>query len=225
MPTVFITGANRGIGLEFVRQYAADGWRVHAACRNPSTATALADVRGDVAIHPLDVTDDAAIADIARKLGTEPIDVLINNAGILDRDSFGHTDTRLWLRAFQVNSIAPLHVLEQLVPHLERGTMKRAVAITSRMGSIADNSSGGSYLYRSSKAALNAAMRSAALDLRPKGIIVALFHPGWVKTDMGGPGATVDVAVSVSRLRARIEALTSADSGRFLSFDGSELPW
>lgn len=225
MPTVFITGSNRGIGLEFVRQYAQDGWRVHAACREPSKAADLGAVRGDVAVHRLDVTDDAAIARLARELESEAFDVLLNNAGILDRDSFGQTDADTWLRAFRINCIAPVHVLERFLPQLERGAMRRAVAITSRQGSIADNSSGGSYSYRSSKAALNAAMRSAAIDLRPRGIIVAVFHPGWVKTDMGGPSAPVDPGTSVSNLRTRIEALTQADSGRFINYDGTDLPW
>lgn len=225
MPTVFITGTNRGIGLAFVRQYAAEGWRVHAACRNPAQATDLEEVKGDVTVHGLDVADEAQLDRIAAALETEPIDVLINNAGILESSGFGRTDSDAWLRAFRINSIAPLHLLERLAPHLERGTMKRAVALTSKMGSIADNTSGGSYIYRSSKAALNAAMRSAAIDLRPKGIIVTVFHPGWVKTDMGGPGATIDAETSASSLRARIGALTAADSGRFFNYDGKELPW
>jgi NAD(P)-dependent dehydrogenase (short-subunit alcohol dehydrogenase family) len=225
MPTVFITGANRGIGLELTRQYAADGWRVHAACRDPKSASELGAVKGDVAVHPLDVTDDGQIDALAGRLEGEAIDLLINNAGILDDDSFGHTDTTKWLRAFRVNSIAPLHLLERFAPHLERGKLKRAVSLTSRMGSIADNHSGGDYIYRSSKAALNAAMKSASIDLKGKGIIVAVFHPGWVKTAMGGPNAAVDVKTSVSGLRARIAALTPADTGRFFSYDGKELPW
>ena len=225
MPTVFITGSNRGIGLEFARQYAAEGWRVHAACRDPAKATDLEAAKGDVTVHRLDVTDDAAIDGLARELEGEAVDVLINNAGILNRDSFGHTDTDTWLRAFHINCIAPVHVLERFAPHLDRGALKRAIALTSRMGSIADNTSGGSYIYRSSKAALNAAMRSAAIDLRAKGITVVLFHPGWVKTDMGGASAPLDPMTSVSNLRARIAALTPADSGRFFDCDGKELPW
>lgn len=225
MPTVLITGSNRGIGLEFVRQYAAEGWRVHAACRNPRQATELGSVKGEVMVHELDVADEAQLDRLAASLGTEPVDVLVNNAGILENSSFGRTDTDAWLRSFRVNSIAPLHLLQRLLPHLERGGLKRAVALTSRMGSIADNTSGGSYIYRSSKGALNAVMRSAAIDLRPKGIIVTVFHPGWVKTDMGGAGATLDARTSVSKLRDRIAALTTADSGRFLDCDGRELPW
>ncbi|HEX5958386.1 MAG TPA: SDR family oxidoreductase [Hyphomicrobiaceae bacterium] len=225
MPVVLVTGSNRGIGLEFVRQYAAEGWRVHAACRNPDRARELAAVSGDVTVHRLDVTDDAAVGALATALEGEGLDVLINNAGLLESSSFGRTDGEAWLRSFRVNCIAPIHLLERFTPHLERGKLKRAVAITSKMGSIADNTSGGSYIYRSSKAALNAAMRSAAIDLRPKGIIVAVLHPGWVKTDMGGPGALMAAATSVSGMRARIAALSPADSGRFFNFDGQELPW
>jgi NAD(P)-dependent dehydrogenase (short-subunit alcohol dehydrogenase family) len=225
MPTVLITGANRGIGLEFAREYAAEGWRVHAACRDPAKAGDLRAVKGDVTVHALDVADDKALDALAEKLKGEAVDVLINNAGILDSDGFGRTDTEAWMRAFRVNSIAPLHVLERFLPHLERGQKKIAVALTSKMGSIADNGSGGSYIYRSSKAALNAAMKSAALDLRPKGITIAVFHPGWVKTDMGGRGAAIDVKTSVTGLRSKIAALKPGDSGRFFNYDGKELPW
>jgi NAD(P)-dependent dehydrogenase (short-subunit alcohol dehydrogenase family) len=225
MPTVFITGANRGIGLEFAREYVAEGWRVHAACRNPAKASDLRAVKGDVTVHALDVADDTALEALAEKLKGEAIDVLINNAGILDSDGFGRTDTETWMRAFRVNSIAPLHVLERFLPHLERGQKKTAVALTSKMGSIADNGSGGSYIYRSSKAALNAAMKSAAIDLKAKGITVAVFHPGWVKTDMGGRGAAIDAKTSVAGLRSKIASLKPGDSGRFFNYDGKELPW
>jgi NAD(P)-dependent dehydrogenase (short-subunit alcohol dehydrogenase family) len=225
MPTVLITGANRGIGLEFAREYAAEGWRVHAACRDAAKAGDLRAVKGDVTVHALDVADDKALDALAEKLKGEAVDVLINNAGILDGDGFGRTDTEAWMRAFRVNSIAPLHVLERFLPHLERGQKKIAVALTSKMGSIADNGSGGSYIYRSSKAALNAAMKSAALDLRPKGITIAVFHPGWVKTDMGGRGAAIDVKTSVTGLRSKFDAAKLEDSGRFFNYDGKELPW
>lgn len=225
MPTVLITGANRGIGLEFTKEYAADGWRVHATCRDPVVARELRAVKGDVVRHALDVANDTAIRTLAQDLAGESIDLLINNAGILTRDRLGDTDLEDWLRAFHVNCIAPIHVLEGFLPHLERGIGKTAVALTSKMGSIADNSSGGSYLYRSSKAALNAAMKSAAIDLRGRGITVAVFHPGWVQTDMGGPNALIDKKKSVTGLRAKIAALTPADSGGFFNFDGTPLPW
>jgi NAD(P)-dependent dehydrogenase (short-subunit alcohol dehydrogenase family) len=225
MPTLLITGANRGIGLEFTRGYAADGWRVHAACRDPAAARELAAVKGEVSIHALDVADDTAIRALADRLKGEAIDLLINNAGILDDDALGQTDADTWLRAFRINSIAPIHVLEAFLPHLERGRQKTAVALTSKMGSIADNGSGGSYIYRSSKAALNAAMKSAAIDLKSRGIKVAVFHPGWVRTDMGGPNGQIDTRTSVAGLRAKIAGLTPAESGGFFNYDGKALPW
>lgn len=226
MPTVLITGGNRGIGLEFVRQYAADGWKVHVTCRDPAAAKGLKDIAGDVTIHALDVTDDVAIGALADKLKGESIDLLVNNAGVIGPgNSLGKTDKAGWLETLHVNSIAPIHVLEAFLPHLERGQGKTAAALTSKMGSIADNSSGGSYIYRTSKAALNAAMRSAAIDLRAKGIKVAVFHPGWVKTDMGGPSAQIDTRTSVAGLRAKIARLTPAESGGFFNYDGTPLPW
>lgn len=225
MPTVLLTGANRGIGLAFAESYAADGWRVLATCRNPGAARELGAVTGDVQIHPLDVGDDEAIRALARRLKGEAIDLLVNNAGILDEDVLGQTDTDVWLRAFRINSIAPIHVLEAFLPNLERGREKTAVALSSKMGSIADNGSGGSYIYRSSKAALNAAMKSAAIDLRPRGIKVAAFHPGWVRTAMGGPNGLIDTGASVAGLRAKIAALTLAESGGFFNYDGKPLPW
>lgn len=225
MPTVLLTGANRGIGLAFARSYATDGWRVLATCRDPGAARELGAVKGDVQVHRLDVADDDAIQALARNLKGEAIDLLINNAGILDDDALGQTDADIWLRAFRINSIAPVHMLEAFLPHLERGREKTAVALTSKMGSIADNGSGGSYIYRSSKAALNAAMKSAAIDLKPRGIKVAVFHPGWVRTAMGGPNGLIDTGASVAGLRAKIAALTPAESGGFFNYDGKALSW
>ena len=226
MPSVLVTGANRGIGLEFVRQYAAEGWRVHAACRRPDAARELAAVEGDVAIHKLDVADDRQIAALSKGLATEALDVLINNAGVGGpREGFGETDTAAWLDVFRVNTIAPVRMAERFIEHLMRGRRKLIVGLTSRMGSIADNTSGGYYAYRSSKAALNAAMKSLAIDLAPRGVAVVVFHPGWVKTDMGGPGAQIAPPASVAGMRRKIESLGPADSGCFFNYDGSPLPW
>ena len=226
MPTVFITGANRGIGLEFARQYAADGWRVLAACRNPREAKELADLPGDVRVFALDVIDENQLPALARSLSDEAIDILINNAGVggFD-DSFGNTPTNEWLETLRVNAIAPVHVAEQFLPHLERGQRRLIVNITSKMGSIADNGSGGSYSYRTSKAALNMVAKSMAHDLKGKRIIVVVFHPGWVKTDMGGPQALLPPKASVGGMRAKIATLTAADSGKFFNYDGKPLPW
>ena len=226
MPTVLITGANRGVGLEFAKQYAAEGWRVHAACRDPEKATALKAVKGDVRLHKLEVTDEAQIDALAKALGAEAIDVVINNAGIIGPDdSFGRTDVEGWMQTLRVNALAPVRIAERLVPNLERGERKLLVNITSRMGSIADNSSGGSYAYRTSKAALNMAAKSMALDLKRKGIVVVVFHPGWARTDMGGRGATVPVADSVGGMRAKIATLAAADIGQFFNYTCQPIPW
>jgi NAD(P)-dependent dehydrogenase (short-subunit alcohol dehydrogenase family) len=226
MPTVLITGANRGLGLEFARQYAADGWRVHAGCRSPERAMDLEEIKGDVAVHRLDVTDEASIAALARALGGAAIDVLVNNAGVYGRrQSLGHIDYGGWEGVLRTNVLAPVAVTEALLPALQRAERPRVALITSRMGSIADNTSGGTYAYRSSKAALNAAGRSLALDLRGRGIIVLLLHPGWVRTDMGGAGAPLAPRDSIAALRRIIDGAQMPDSGGFFSYDGSEVPW
>ena len=232
MHTVLITGANRGIGLEFCRQYAAEGWRVLACSRDPDKADALAKLAalypGLIALHTLDVADHARIERLAQELGGESIDLLINNAGIYpdsDTRGFGHTDYAEWLQAFRVNTMAPLKMAETFAPHLARGKQKVIVAITSKMGSIADNAGGGSYLYRSSKAALNMVVKSLAIDLKPGGITAVVFHPGWEQTDMGGPNAMIPAAQSVSGMRQMIGRLTAADSGKFFGYDGQEILW
>lgn len=226
MLTVLVTGANRGIGLEFVRQYAADGWRVHAACRDPDKAAELRAITGDVRLHRLDVTDEGQLAALETSLAGEPIDILINNAGVRGLgDRIGSTEVAGWLETLHVNAIAPVRVSERLIANLERGQRKLIVNITSRLGSIAENSSGGSYAYRSSKAALNMAAKSMSVDLKDRGIAVVVFHPGWVQTDMGGSGAPVTPPESVSGMRAKIAKLTAADSGQFFNYNGQPIPW
>ena len=226
MPTALITGCNRGIGLEFVRQYAADGWRVLATCRNPRAAKELAAVAGDVKIHALDVADDYQVKALAKTLADIPIDLLINNAGVGGpEDEFGKTPANDWLEVLRVNTIAPMHVVEQFIGSLEAGQRRVIVNITSKMGSIADNTTGGSYIYRTSKAALNMVAKGLAQDLKGKRMIVVVFHPGWVKTDMGGPRALVPPKASVAGMRTKIAALTPADSGKFFNYDGQPIPW
>ena len=212
MPTVLITGANRGIGLAFAQSYAADGWRVHAAARNPARAGELKKTQGDLAVHAFEVTDEKQLAALAKTLRGEPIDVLINNAGVA-----GEEDTEGWLRTFAVNSIAPVRVAQALLPSLERGRNKVIASITSGMGSIADNTSGGSYAYRSSKAALNMAMKSLSVDLASRGFTVLVLNPGWVKTDMGGAGARLKPADSVARMRRVIDTAGPAVNGTFFN--------
>jgi len=224
MPTALVTGANRGIGLEFVRQYAGAGWHVIATCRKPDTAAELKAVAGTVEIHRLDVTDAGQIAALAQTLKGRPIDLLINNAGIMGHGTIGRIDYAAWEEVLRVNTLAPVRIVEALLPNVAASERRQIVALTSRMGSIAE-SGGGYYAYRSSKAALNAAMHALAADLKAQRITVALFHPGWVKTDMGGPGALVAPRDSVAGMRAVIERLRPADSGRFFNYDGSEIPW
>ncbi len=227
MPTVLITGAGRGIGLEFTRQYAAAGWTVLAALRDPAAGEALNRMTGAVTRLPLDVADAGSIAALADRLRGTPIDLLINNAGL-----YGPTGVRLtaidhdaWQRVMAVNLYGPVRMTQAFLDHLRAGRQRKIVALTSRMGSIADNTSGGGYIYRSSKAALNAGMRSLAIDLAGEGFSVGILHPGWVQTDMGGPKATLSPSDSVDGMRRVIDALGPQTSGRFLNYDGREIPW
>ncbi len=232
MYTTLITGANRGIGLELASQYAADGWRVLACSRNPEKSGSLNKLAAQhpdlVQILPLDVTDVAQIDALSRTLADVSIDVLINNAGVYPDDQFkgfGHTDYAKWMLAFQVNTMAPLKMAEAFVGQVAHSKLKIIATISSLMGSIDDNTSGGGYLYRSSKAAVNMVNKSLALDLKGNGITAAVFNPGWVKTDMGGPNAVITVHESASGLRKVISRLTQADSGKFFDYDGREIAW
>ena len=227
MPSVLITGANRGLGLEFTRQYAADGWRVFAACRDPAGARDLAAVEGDVSAETLDVDDGPQVAALANKLSGQPIDVLINNAGIygpkdVTRDT---VDYNAWGQVFRTNTMSPLAVSAAFAANVAQGGQKKIITLSSIMGSIAENDSSGDFIYRSSKAAVNAVMKSLAGDLKSEGITVAVLHPGWVRTDMGGPDASIEAPESVTGMRAVIAGLKESDSGRFLNYDGTEIPW
>ena len=227
MPSVLITGANRGLGLEFTRQYAADGWRVFAACRDPARARNLAAVEGDVSAETLDVDDGPQVAALANKLSGQPIDVLINNAGIygpkdVTRDT---VDYDAWGQVFRTNTMSPLAVSAAFAANVAQGGQKKIITLSSIMGSIAENDSSGDFIYRSSKAAVNAVMKSLAGDLKSEGITVAVLHPGWVRTDMGGPDAAIGAPESVTGMRAVIAGLKESDSGRFLNYDGTEIPW
>jgi len=231
MPTVLITGANRGIGLAFARSFIADGWRVHACCRHPDKARDLrkaAEASGAATgLHRLDVTDGLKVASLARELIDEPIDVLINNAGVMGPRAaeFGKIDYDEWLPVLAVNVLGPMRLVERFARHVAKSERKLIVNISSRMGSIADNTSGGSYIYRSSKAALNMVSKSMANDLAGRGITVVTFHPGWVRTDMGGRNAAITPRESVDGMREVIARAGPADSGKFFNFDGRELPW
>lgn len=226
MPTVLITGASRGLGLEFARQYAADGWRVIACCRNPDAATAAKGIAGDVTVRALDVTDAGEVAALAALLDGVAIDLLINNAGVYGPKpcELGDIDIEAWKAAMDVNLYAPFRISRALLNNVAaaKGTI---AAMSSVMGSIGTNTSGDSFIYRSSKAALNAVMRTLANEIAPLGVPVVMLHPGWARTDMGGKTAPVDPVASVAALRAIIADTTIATTGRFMSYDGTEIPW
>lgn len=232
MNTVLITGANRGIGLEFARQYAADGWQVVACCRQPQQAEALnrlADQYKDrFSIHRLDVRELAEIDQLSHKLQDLSIDILINNAGVYphaQNGEFGRISYDDWMEAFRVNTFAPLKMVEALIEQIACSQLKIVATITSKMGSIADNQRGGSYIYRSSKAAVNTVVKSLAIDLQPRGIIAVLLHPGWVQTDMGGRGALISTKQSVTGMKSILGRVTHSDTGKFIAYDGQHIPW
>ena len=223
MPTVLVTGCDTGLGVEFARQYAADGWTVIATCLDPDRARETRAVAGDVRAMKLDVSDLAAIDALAAELRGEPIDILISNAGIgRPHPPFGKTDYALWQRMLAVNLIGPMRLAEAFVDHVAASRMKVMAFVSSRMGSMALNLTGGSYGYRSSKAGLNAVVKSLAVDLAPREILVLALHPGWAKTE---PGARIDVDRSVAGMRAIIERCSRHETGSFLAFNDTPLPW
>jgi len=226
MATVLITGANRGIGLEFARQYGADGHTVIATCRNPLGVGALSTIQGDIQVHGLEVTDQAQLARLAVDLKDTPIDILINNAGVYGPRSYDpmEIDTREWHHVFQINVMSPLQVSLAFVDNIVAAHGKIAT-LSSKMGSMTDNTSGGSYIYRSSKAAVNAVMKSLANDLMDRSIPVCVLHPGWVQTDMGGENALIPVETSVSGLRQVIDDLSMSSTGTFFNYDGQNIRW
>lgn len=223
-PCVLVTGANRGIGLEFARQYAEAGWHVIGTARRPGEATDLAATGAEVVA--LDVTDPESVATLARDLAGRPIDLLINNAGIGGRvPSIDGLDAARVEAVLAVNLLGPMRVTSALLPNLRAGARKQIVAISSQLGSIAGNARGGYYGYRESKAGLNMFIRSLAAELRPEGFTCVVISPGWVQTDMGGPQATLTAPQSVAGMRTMIDGLTTERSGHFYGHDGAEIEW
>jgi len=230
---IVVTGANRGLGLEFVRQYAAAGARMLAACRDPANASELSEVSaasgGLVEIIALDVTDDDAVAGlpglVERRLGGR-VDITVNNAGASPRgERLGNIVAADMLGVLHVNTVAPLMVLQALRPALEASVNPRVANISSSMGSLSHKDYGRHYSYGASKAGLNMITRAAAHDLAEAGISVVSLHPGWVRTDLGGPKAALSPEESVRGMRAVIDRVTLADSGAFLTWEGEHHAW
>lgn len=229
MSSILITGAGRGLGLEFAKQYAEAGDRVFATVRDPGKSSALrelAERHRNLTVHRVEIGEDASVRALAAELSDEPIDLLLNNAGWYGPkgQTVGKLDYDGMLETLRVNTLAPLRVVEAFLPHVEKGNGKVLAAVTSGMGSIAE-SGGGFYAYRASKAALNMSFHNLAIDLKSRGIISVVINPGWVKTDMGGPSAQITPEESIRKMRTVFAGLTLADSGKFLNYKGGTLPW
>ena len=232
MASVLVTGSNRGLGLEWVRQYATEGWRVYATCRQPLEArelNALAEQEKGISVHRLDVTKPDEINALAVYLMKEPIDLLVNNAGVY-LEKFMEVGLRKlryedWIYTFQVNTLGAVRVTEAFQEHVARSERRLVVVISTHMASIADIAAPGAYYYRSTKAALNAVMEGLTHELRPKGIGVLILHPGWVQTRMGGEGTSLMPLESVQGMRSLVEKFRLNESGRFFRYDGIEMPW
>ena len=215
--TVMVIGASRGIGLELARQYAADGWRVHATTRTPDRPGPLGRLAGDVVLHELDVRDGGQIGALTAAVASEGIDLLIHNAGVMDR-RLGHDEV------MAINAEAPIRVTDALLDAVRRGREKKIVLMTSQLGARY-GSTRRLGTYGESKAALNDRFRELAPAWGAEGLVAIVMHPGWVRTDMGGRGATLSVEESVSGMRQLIAGLSAAQHGRFWTWDGREHPW
>lgn len=232
MASVLVTGSNRGLGLEWVRQYAREEWRVYATCRHPMEARelkALAEQEKRISVHRLDVTKPEEINALAVDLMKEPIDLLVNNAGVY-LEKFAEVGLRKiryedWIYTFQVNTLGAVRVTEAFQEHLARSERRLVVVISTHMASIADIAAPGAYYYRSTKAALNAVMEGLTHELRPKGVGVLILHPGWVQTRMGGEGTPLMPSESVQGMRSLVEKFALNESGRFFRYDGVKMPW
>lgn len=222
--TVLITGANRGIGLELARQYSVAGWDVIGTARKPEAAAELTEMASKVV--QLDVTNPSSVERLAQDLEGTPIDMLINNAGIQPLMwKLAEVDFDDFERALAVNTVGPVRVTQALAPNLRLSEHRRIINITTNLSSIADNTDGGFYGYRESKAALNMFTKSLAAELGPEGFICIVMHPGWVQTDLGGPQAPLQVEESARGIRAVVEGLTPADNGTFRTWDGDGMAW
>ncbi len=238
MPTLLITGANRGIGFNLLKLYDADSWTIHACCRNPDSASdlkAVADASGGrVTIHALDVEDQNSVGALKASLGDTPIDMLINMAGYLGSKAltetgglqpFGQINFDEMEIAYRINCMGPLRVCEAFVDNVEASDKKIIINVSSIVGSIGDDSFGNFYSYRPSKTALNAITHAMSINLKDRGITVIPFHPGFTKTDMGGPTADIEVEESATGIKSVLDKVTIEDTGRYLTWEGGELSW
>ena len=228
--SILITGTNRGIGLEFVKHYLKNNEKVIATCRNRNSAKDLLEIKNttsNLSLLELDVSKPNSIDEFTSKIADQPIDTLINNAGIFGPRNieFVNFDSKEWLDVFNINTIAPLIITQKILKNLRLGKDKKLVFISSKVGSIEDNTEGGMYIYRTSKTALNQVIKSLSIDLKEENFIVVALHPGWVQTDMGGPNALIDTKTSVKGMTEAIDNLTSKNSGKFYNYDGSAIPW
>jgi len=232
MPTAVLIGANRGLGLGFARYLLQAGYDLHATIRNPDSCHELRAVgetspSGNLVLHTLDVANCDSRRAFCDQLDVGAIDLLIHNAGIYGPSQvpLGTIDVETWQQILWVNTIAPVMCVQELLPRLRAANGAKVALLTSRVGSIADNQSGAGYYYRSSKAGLNAAGRSLALDLAAEGIHVLLLHPGWVRTDMGGENAPLEVPESIDGMMEQIDQLSAENSGQFVDWSGTQIPW
>lgn len=228
--TILITGANRGIGLELSAQFAADGWKVIACCRDPAAANdllALAEQNSAIELHALDVTDYDQMTALSAQLSDRTIDIMLSNAGIYGPRGagFGAVDAAAWREVLEVNSIAPLMLAQAFVEQVAASRQRLMAVVSSKMGSIGDNGSGGNYIYRSSKTAVNMVVKCMSLDLAGRGINTISLHPGWVQTDMGGANAEISTVDCVSGLKAILQTAGPAQNGQFIEYDGAAIPW
>ncbi|MDG2473851.1 MAG: SDR family oxidoreductase [Paracoccaceae bacterium] len=231
MKNVFITGTNRGLGLELVRQYLKNGRKVFATCRDIRVASELVSLQkesdGMLEILDLNLFSDDSINKLSEMLSDSPIDLFVNNAGMMGPRNLqlGGVNGGSWAEVFRVNTIAPLLIVQNLLENISSGKEKKMIFISSRVGSIEENSGGAMYAYRSSKTALNQVVKSLSIDLLDRGLTSVALHPGWVLTDMGGPNALIDVETSVAGMISVINGICNSDNGKFFNYDGSMIRW
>jgi NAD(P)-dependent dehydrogenase (short-subunit alcohol dehydrogenase family) len=232
LPTLVISGSNRGMGLQWVRHYLQQGWRIYATCRFPDRAdelNRLAATHDNLSVHRLDVSNPIDTREFAAALVDTPVDLLINNAGVYfeqwGKDPLGTINYNDWQQTFNVNTLGAMRLSEALIHNIAASEKRLIVTITSHMGSIADITSPSDYAYRSSKAALNAAMKGLSFEAAKRDVGVLLLHPGWVRTRMGGDSAPLGVAESVSGMSRLVDRFKPAQNGCFFRYDGIKLPW